>query len=114
MDSCVFCKIINREIPVEPVYEDELVLAFNDINPEAPIHVLLIPKVHVKSALEIDKLPKDTMCRIMEATAEIARKLEIDETGFRIVCNCGDDGGQTVEHLHYHLLGKRKFNWPPG
>ena len=94
MSDCIFCKIANKEIPTQAVYEDDMVIAFNDLEPQAPVHVLVIPKKHIASLL--------------------ATKLNIAETGFRIVANTGEEGGQTVQHLHFHLLGGRSMQWPPG
>jgi len=112
--DCVFCKIINKEIPAKIVYEDEDLIAINDANPQAPIHLLLIPKQHLKSIMEIN----DENAQILEQIIKLAQKLAgefwIDEKGFRLVVNTGNDGGQTVPHLHFHLLGGRFMKWPPG
>lgn len=112
--DCIFCKIANKEIPSSVVYEDEKVLAFNDISPAAPVHVLIIPKEHFTSALDIKSANSQIVSHIFEVAAKLARQLGIDEDGFRIVNNCGNDGGQTVGHLHFHLLGGRSLQWPPG
>lgn len=114
MSDCIFCKIANGEIPSNKVYEDEKVIAFNDINPEAPKHILLIPKKHYASIMEVPNEEMDIVAHVHKAIKEIAKTLEIDKSGFRIVSNCGVDGGQTVGHIHYHLLGGRSLNWPPG
>ena len=104
MENCIFCKIINKEIPGDIVYEDEKVLAFKDINPQAPIHIIVIPKKHVKSVLEADG---EMSADIINAIQKIAKEQNIEETGFRVITNCGKDAGQTVEHLHFHILAGR-------
>lgn len=111
--SCIFCKIVNGEIPSKKVFEDEDVLAFYDLAPQAPIHILVIPKKHIKSAGEIDALNSKTVARIFEVVAKLAEELNI-ESGFRVVTNCGESAGQSVAHLHFHLLSGRTFTWPPG
>lgn len=114
MDQCVFCKIIKGEIPSSKVYEDEKVIAFNDINPEAPVHVLIVPKIHVQSILELDEAGCNIIAHTFKVASDIAKNLKLDEKGFRIVNNIGKDGGQTVPHIHFHLLGGRTLQWPPG
>ncbi len=111
--SCIFCKIINKEIPSEIIYEDDKILIFNDINPEAPVHFLVIPKKHIESAEKIDSENSNIISHIFIKISEITKKLEL-KNGFRIINNCGADGGQTVNHIHFHVLGGRKLNWPPG
>lgn len=111
--DCIFCKIVNGEIPSTKVYEDERVYAFNDLEPQAPVHVLIIPKEHIVSAADIDSQNSGLVAAVFEAGAKIARQLNLDG-GFRIVTNSGDDGQQSVKHLHFHLLGGRKMKWPPG
>ena len=111
--ECIFCKIANNEIPSEKIYEDEKVIAFNDLDPQAPVHVLIIPKEHIKSIDEITDKNSDIVGKIFIIAAKIAKEKSLDN-GYRIVNNCGKDGGQTVEHLHFHLLGGRKMNWPAG
>ncbi|HAA89612.1 MAG TPA: histidine triad nucleotide-binding protein [Peptococcaceae bacterium] len=113
MADCIFCKIGNKEIPSTVVYEDDDFLAFRDINPVAPTHVLLIPKKHYSSLLDLSEDDADLMGRMMTLVPKIVKQLGIDE-GFRVVINTGAKGGQTVFHLHIHLLGGRVFNWPPG
>jgi histidine triad (HIT) family protein len=110
----VFSKILRREIPAEVVYEDEFVLAFKDIAPQAPVHVLVIPKKYVESALTLERDDTELAGRILLACGEVARRTGIQADGARIVFNCGDDGGQAVPHLHAHVLGGRKLGWPPG
>lgn len=111
--DCLFCKIINGEIPSNKVYEDDQVFAFRDIEPQAPTHILIIPKQHIKSAAEIDESNSAVVAHIFEIAAKIAKQEGLDD-GFRIVNNCGDIAGQTVKHLHFHLMGGREFGWPAG
>ena len=111
--DCLFCKIINGEIPSNKVYEDDTVFAFRDIAPQAPTHILIIPKQHIKSAAEIDESNSAVISHIFEVAAKIAKQEGLDD-GFRIVNNCGDIAGQTVKHLHFHLMGGREFAWPAG
>ena len=113
MTDCLFCKIIDKEIPSDIIYEDDQVLAFNDINPQAPVHFLVIPKEHIKSTDEIDETHKSLMGHIIYVAAKLAEENELD-AGYRIVNNCGSQGGQTVDHIHFHVLGKRNMQWPPG
>ncbi|SHM05680.1 histidine triad (HIT) family protein [Caldanaerovirga acetigignens] len=112
--ECVFCKIAKKEIPASVVYEDEDVIAFKDINPQAPIHLLIIPKNHLSSIMEVDENNGDLVKKIVKVAQSLARENNIDKKGFRLVVNTGDDGGQTVHHLHFHLLGGRFMTWPPG
>lgn len=114
MSDCLFCEILNDHIPSKKVYEDEWVYCFEDIHPEAPVHVLLIPKQHISSANELNGENSFLVAKVFEAAAVVAKRLGIAENGYRIVNNCGVDGGQTVEHLHFHLLGGRNLGWPPG
>lgn len=111
--DCLFCKIINGEIPSSKVYEDDTVFAFRDIEPQAPTHILIIPKEHIKSAAELDESNSAVVAHIFEVAAKIAKQEGLDD-GFRIVNNCGDLAGQTVKHLHFHLMGGREFGWPAG
>lgn len=111
--DCLFCKIINGDIPSAKVYEDDTVFAFRDIEPQAPTHVLIIPKEHIKSAAEITPENSAVIAHIFEVAAKIAESEGLTD-GFRIVNNCGDNAGQTVKHLHFHLMGGRAFTWPAG
>lgn len=111
--ECIFCKIANGEISSKKVYEDENIVAFNDLDPQAPVHVLIIPKEHISSANHITEGNSAIIGKIFIVAAKIAKELGL-ENGYRIVNNCGADGGQTVQHLHFHLLGGRKMNWPAG
>ena len=112
MADCIFCKIAAGEIPSDKVYEDDCVLGFADLDPQAPVHVLLIPKEHIASAQEITPENSGVGARIFEAAAKLSKELGLTN-GFRIVNNCGKDGMQSVQHLHFHLLGKRTMGWPP-
>lgn len=111
--DCLFCKIIAGEIPSSKVYEDETVFAFRDIEPQAPVHVLIVPKQHIASAKEINETNSAVVAHIFEVAAKIAKDEGLDD-GYRIVNNCGDCAGQTVKHLHFHLMGGREFTWPAG
>jgi histidine triad (HIT) family protein len=113
MSDCIFCKIIAGEIPSRKVYEDDFVLAFYDLEPQAPFHVLIIPKVHIASAMELTGENSGVVSKVFEAAVKIAQEYHLDN-GFRIVNNCGKDGNQTVQHLHFHMLGGRLLGWPPG
>ena len=109
MEDCIFCKIINGDIPSEKVYEDESVLAFKNIHPAAPIHVLVIPKKHIKSLLEVTNEDSEVISHIYEVINKIAKDMNIEEDGFRVIVNCGKDAGQEVMHLHFHLLAGKKL-----
>lgn len=110
MENCIFCRIINGEIPSERIYEDEKMIVISDVAPAAPIHVLMIPKNHTN---DITTVEKTLLQHMLSKVQEIACKLNVNEKGFRIVINTGDDGGQTVKHLHIHLLGGKTLGWPP-
>lgn len=111
--DCLFCKIIAGEIPSKKVYEDEQVYAFCDIDPQAPVHILMIPKAHIPSAAQITAENSAVVAHIFEVAAKLAEEAGLKD-GFRVVTNCGDSAGQSVKHLHFHLLGGRDFTWPPG
>ncbi|MGI6176956.1 MAG: histidine triad nucleotide-binding protein [Eubacterium sp.] len=113
MDDCLFCKIARHEIPSDIVYEDDRVICFRDVNPQAPEHVLLIPKEHIGSLDDVNDSNKELLGYMMSKIHEITDSLGI-ETGYRVVSNNGDDAEQSVKHLHFHILGKRKMTWPPG
>ena len=114
MEDCIFCKIIKGEIPSEKIYEDDMVLSFKDIEPAAPVHVLIIPKKHIDSINDLTEEDSKIIAHIYLVAKQIAAELGIDEKGYRIVTNCGEGAGQTVHHVHFHLLGGRSFAWPPG
>lgn len=114
MEDCLFCRIAAGSIPSKKAYEDDSVLAFYDIDPQAPVHVLIIPKKHIESALRLEAEDAALLYRMFEVAQIVAKELGIDETGCRIVTNVGKDGQQSVPHLHLHLLGGRSMQWPPG
>lgn len=114
MEGCIFCKIAEHEIPVIPVYEDDEIIAFPDANPVAPAHVLLIPKAHIPGVTAITAENAGTVTRIWEVIPRLARELGLEGDGFRVVANSGEWAGQSVQHLHFHLLGGRRMGWPPG
>lgn len=114
MSECIFCRLAAGEIPSDRVYEDEDVLAFRDLNPQAPTHVLVVPKKHIATLLEISSDEVDLLGKLQAAAVEIARQEGLDEDGFRLVTNCLEGAGQSVFHLHVHLLGGRPMSWPPG
>ena len=114
MSTCLFCKIINRDIPGSIVYEDDRVLAFNDINPQAPTHVLVVPKRHIASLNELQPGDDQILGELVRRAAAIAKERGISAGGFRTVFNTNSDAGQTVFHIHLHLLGGRSMAWPPG
>lgn len=111
--DCLFCKIVNGDIPAEKVYEDDKVLAFKDINPAAPVHILVIPKQHISSVAEITKENSSVISHIFEVIAKLAQEFKLKD-GYRVVTNSGEQAGQTVLHLHFHILGGRKMRWPAG
>lgn len=109
MEDCIFCKIIKGEIPSNKVYEDDKILAFRDINPVAPVHILVIPKKHISYVTELEKEDEPLVGKIYSIINKIAKEEGVDETGFRIVVNCKEDGGQEVPHLHFHIIGGKKL-----
>ncbi len=112
--SCIFCRIGNKEIPAKIVYEDDKVLAFHDINPQAPYHILVIPKKHISTLLELTEEDKDLIGHIFLVMNKLARELGVAESGYRVVVNCNEEAGQTVFHVHFHFLAGREMHWPPG
>jgi histidine triad (HIT) family protein len=112
--NCIFCKIAAGEIPAKVAFQNDELLAFHDINPAAPTHILIIPREHIASVNEINDQNAPLVGRIIQKAADLAREQGIASNGYRIVTNIGDDGGQSVHHLHIHLLGGRKLTWPPG
>jgi histidine triad (HIT) family protein len=113
MNDCIFCKIVAGEIPSKPVYQDEYVYAFHDIDPKAPVHFLVIPREHIPSLDHITPENSAVIAKIYETIARLSKELSL-EKGFRVVVNCGEDGGQTVGHIHFHVLAGRALAWPPG
>jgi histidine triad (HIT) family protein len=112
--ECIFCKIANKSIPAHLVYEDEDIVGFYDQNPQAPTHVLLIPKKHVTNINELEDHDTQWVGRLLLAAKHVAQQEGIDQTGYRLIFNVNQDGGQTVYHIHLHLLGGRHMTWPPG
>ena len=113
-ESCLFCRIAKKEIPAKIVYEDDTALAFEDIKPKAPVHILVIPKLHIERVSDITEKDNAFMGHLVSIANKIAESSKIKESGYRIIINCNKDAGQEVFHLHLHLLGGRKFSWPPG
>ncbi len=114
MGDCIFCKIIKGEIPSKKVYEDKDIFAFEDINPQAPVHILIVPKKHIEKSLDVTGQDKELIGSIFLVANKLAKEKGIAESGFRLVVNCNRDSGQDVFHIHFHLLGGRKMKWPPG
>ncbi len=112
--NCLFCKIINKEIPSKIVYEDDNILAFEDVSPQAPVHILIIPKKHISTTLDIKDEDNELIGQMLQAANKIATEKGVAERGFRTVMNCNKDAGQTVFHIHMHLLAGRAMQWPPG
>jgi histidine triad (HIT) family protein len=112
--SCLFCEIVAGRIPAKVAYQDDEVLAFHDINPQAPVHVLLVPKRHVTSLTDLAPGDDALVGRLVRQARDLARELGLAERGFRLVFNCGDDAGYSVYHIHLHLVGGRTLAWPPG
>ena len=114
MNDCIFCRIIAGQIPAKKVYEDELMVAIEDIAPKAPLHLLLLPKRHFSNCLDMEQQDEATVGHLLRVAGQLARERGLDQGGFRLVQNNGADAGQTVFHLHIHLLAGREFAWPPG
>lgn len=112
--ECLFCRIARTDVPVDFVHQDDLVLAFPDINPKAPTHLLIIPRAHIDSAADLEETDAPMLGRMFAVAAKLAREAGIAEHGFRLVTNSGPAAGQSVDHLHFHLLGGRSMSWPPG
>jgi histidine triad (HIT) family protein len=114
MSNCLFCKIADKELDSDIVYEDDHVIAFNDINPQAPHHILIIPRKHISTINDIDETDGEMMGQLFLAAKSIAQQLGVKQDGYRVVMNCNRDAGQTVFHLHLHFLAGRPMHWPPG
>ena len=114
MSDCLFCKINEGSIPAEKLYDDNEVFVIKDINPQAPVHFLIIPKKHFSTILEVKEADHEMIGSIYSVANQLAKKSGLDQTGFRVVLNCGAEAGQSVFHIHYHLLGGRVLKWPPG
>ena len=112
--DCLFCKIIDGSIATNIVYQDDQVIAFKDINPQAPIHILIIPRQHITTLNDLNDNHKNLLGHMMLTASKLAQNLTIADTGYRVVMNCNREGGQSVYHIHLHLLGKRQMQWPPG
>jgi len=112
--NCIFCKIAHREIPTPLVFESEHVVAFRDLHPQAPTHVLIIPRRHISSITKVEEADQSLLGELLLAAKKVAASLNLDTDGYRLNLNVGYHGGQTVEHIHLHLLGGRRFDWPPG
>lgn len=114
MSDCIFCRIATGEIPAKIVHQDEEVVAFRDLNPQAPVHVLIIPRRHIPTLLDAGDDETPLLGKLQRTAVDIARKLDLEAAGFRLVTNCLEQAGQSVFHLHLHLLGGRRMQWPPG
>jgi histidine triad (HIT) family protein len=114
MSECLFCGIVDGKVPANCVYQDDSVIAFKDITPRAPVHLLIIPRKHIVSVSEIGEVDRALIGQIFQVAAQLARDHGIADSGYRVVVNSGGDAGQSVFHLHYHLLGGRSMGWPPG
>lgn len=114
MADTIFGKIIRKEIPAKIVYEDEQCLAFHDVSPQAPVHVLVIPKKPIESLAQLETSDAGLLGHIWIVISQVAKSLDLADAGYRVVVNCGRDGGQSVDHLHFHILGGRSLKWPPG
>ncbi len=114
INDCLFCKIVEKKIPADIVYESEDVIAFKDIEPKAPIHCLIIPKKHISTINDIDGSNSNIIGLMYEAAVQLARIFNVDKDGYRVVMNCNSNGGQTVYHIHLHFLAGRQLSWPPG
>ena len=112
--NCLFCNIANNKITANILYHDEQVIAFDDINPQAPVHKIIIPVKHIETFNDIVEQDQTMLAHLMQVIAQLAKQLAIDQTGYRVVLNCNAHGGQSVFHIHWHLLGGRRLHWPPG
>ncbi len=114
MEGCLFCRIVNKEIPADSVFENDKLLAFRDIDPQAPFHILIIPKEHITTTNDLNNNNKELIGELVLTAKSLATKYNIAEDGYRMVFNCNKNGGQAVYHIHLHLLGGRQMKWPPG
>ena len=114
MSDCLFCKILDGDIPCDRVYENDQVIAFRDVNPQAPTHILVIPREHISTVNDLTAEDKSIVAEMMLAAQAIAKQEGIEESGYRLVMNCNEGAGQTVFHIHLHILGGRRMDWPPG
>lgn len=113
-DDCIFCRIADLQIPVELLYQDHLLVAFRDINPVAPVHILIVPKKHIASVNALTDVDADMLGKVFEVAAKLAVQNGVADSGYRVVVNTGPEAGQSVHHIHFHLLGGREMTWPPG
>ena len=113
-DDCLFCRIVAGSVPSDRVHEDEVLIAFRDIAPRSPTHILLVPREHIASAVDLEESHGPLLGRLFAVAADLARSEGIASDGYRLVTNVGRRGGQSVDHLHFHLMGGRRFEWPPG
>lgn len=113
-DNCIFCKIIAGEVPARTLFEDDRVVVIEDIDPQAPVHLLIFPRRHVRTTLDLTEQDNQLIGHMFQVASQLAKERNVAENGFRIVNNCNEDGGQSVWHLHFHLLGGRRLTWPPG
>lgn len=114
MTDCLFCKIAQKDLDADIVYEDDVVVAFKDINPQAPVHSLIIPRKHLSTLNDVEESDRELMGHIIKTASRLAREQGIEKSGYRLVANCQEGAGQTVFHIHFHLLGGRNLGWPPG
>lgn len=114
MSDCLFCKILDGDIPCDKVYDNDHVIAFRDVNPQAPTHILVIPRQHISTVNDLTEDNKNIVGEMMLAAKQVAKQEGMEETGYRLVMNCNEGAGQTVFHIHLHILGGRSLNWPPG
>ena len=114
MSDCLFCKILQGDIPAKLVYEDDSIITFNDINPQAPTHLLIVPRKHIETLNDLTIDDTQTVGRMVQVAQQLANEKGLANDGYRLIMNCNDHGGQTVFHIHLHLLGGRQFQWPPG
>jgi histidine triad (HIT) family protein len=114
MEDCIFCDIINKKIPGKIVFEDDDIVAFEDINPQAPTHILVLPRKHIPTILDMTQEDEKLIGKVVLVAGNIAKKYQIDNRGFRLVFNCNREAGQTIFHIHLHLVGGRRMSWPPG
>ena len=114
MSECIFCKIASKEIPSKTLYEDDDMVVFEDLNKKAPVHCLIVPRKHIESVFELEQADNELIGKMISKAKEIAKMTGIEETGLRLVINAGSDGGQEVPHIHIHMLGGRRMEWPPG
>jgi histidine triad (HIT) family protein len=112
--DCIFCKIAQGELPANIIYQNDAIVAFDDIHPQAPHHIILVPRKHISTLNDLKNDDKLMMGELIDAAAQLAKKLDLAEDGYRVVLNCNKSGGQTVFHIHAHLLGGRSMTWPPG